>query len=167
MDGIAMLSTRRVGIAVAIGLLALWPVSGYAQVAPPAPALACQQGEYPEFNDGFLALAAALHGTMGGPISCAYADPKGTGDTLQQTTGPGLAFWRKSTNTPTFTDGVQHWALTERGLVTWTGTSIDPPADALAGAGGGDPASYRAYCDRLESDEARAETPICQLIDQP
>jgi hypothetical protein len=48
---------------------------------------------------------------------------------LQQTT-TGLAFWRKATNTPTFTDGSRHWALTSGGLVAWTGPSVDPPATA-------------------------------------
>lgn len=122
----------------------------------------CRPGEYPEFRSGFLDLAIALNGTMGGAISCEYPDPKGSGDTLQQTTGGGLAFWRKRTNTPTFTDGVQHWALTANGLVTWAGASIDPPPNALHGAGGGDPASYRDYCNRLSAED-RADAPICQL----
>src|SRR5439155_9159296 len=43
----------------------------------------------------------------------------------------GLAFWRKFTNTPTFSDGWNHWALTAGGVVTWTGSSIDPPASAV------------------------------------
>jgi hypothetical protein len=38
-----------------------------------------------------------------------------------------LAFWRKSTNTPTFTNGSEHWALTSDGPMTWTGANIDPP----------------------------------------
>jgi hypothetical protein len=44
-----------------------------------------------------------------------------------QETSTGLAFYRASTNTPTFTDGFQHWALTAFGLVNWTGAAIDPP----------------------------------------
>ncbi|MBV9169740.1 MAG: HNH endonuclease [Chloroflexi bacterium] len=57
--------------------------------------------------------------------------PNGTGDTLQDTTS-GLAFWRKSTNTPTFTNGDTHWALTPTGFISWTGSSIDPPGGAAA-----------------------------------
>jgi predicted metalloprotease len=63
---------------------------------------------------------------MGEPVTCEFADPNGTGD-VHQETSKGLAFWRKSTNTPTFTDGNQHWAITAQGLVSWIGTSIDPP----------------------------------------
>lgn len=155
---------RIASMAVALGALLLAPVTASAQ---PAAAFACQPGHYPQFDGGFLELAIALHGTMGGAVSCEYADPNGSGDTLQQTSLGGLAFWRKSTNTPTFTDGAQHWALTSKGLVTWSGSSIDPPMNALAGAGGGDPTSYRDYCDKLDSAEARAEAPICQLIDMP
>ena len=63
---------------------------------------------------------------MGESLSCEYADPHGSGDVVQNT-ARGLAFWRKSTNTPTFTDGSQHWALTVDGLINWTADSIDPP----------------------------------------
>jgi len=62
---------------------------------------------------------------MGTPVECEHPDAV-TGDTLQRTT-VGLAFYRKSTNTPTFTNGSTHWALTPDGLATWTGESIDPP----------------------------------------
>ena len=50
----------------------------------------------------------------------------GTGDMHQQTT-KGLAFWRKGTNTATFTNGSEHWGNTPRGWVEWSGTSVDPP----------------------------------------
>src|SRR5262249_36337290 len=65
-----------------------------------------------------------------------FADPNGTGD-VHQTTTTGLAFWRKSTNTPTFTNGWEHWAHSSRGWLCWTGQSIDPTGDAqlcIAGA---------------------------------
>lgn len=86
----------------------------------------CRSGEAPTYHYGFKALSDALGDRMGTPLSCEYGDPKGTGDT-EQDTAKGLAFFRKSTNTPTFTDGFNHWALTSSGLVTWTGGSIDPP----------------------------------------
>jgi hypothetical protein len=96
-----------------------------AQAAP-----GCAPGETPTYVFGFAALHDKLGATMGSPSSCEYADPNGTGDTEQNTT-VGLAFWRKSTNTPTFTDGSTHWALTPGGDVSWVGASIDPPADAV------------------------------------
>src|SRR4051794_9125632 len=81
------------------------------------------------FAFGFAELKARLQDWMGDPTSCEFPDPNGSGD-VHQRTGTGLAFWRKSTNTPTFTDGWQHWALGSDGLVTWTGDSIDPTANA-------------------------------------
>ena len=95
------------------------------------PASHCGPGEAPAFVSGFANLKTALGAAMGDPVSCEYADPNGTGDTLQDTTA-GLAFWRKSTNTPTFTDGWNRWGLTELGLIAWTGSSIDPPVTVVA-----------------------------------
>jgi hypothetical protein len=96
--------------------------SPLAQAAP-----ACPPGQPPQFDAGFAALQARLGTAMGTPTTCAYPDPTGSGD-VEQNTSVGLAFWRKSTNTPTFTDGYHHWGLTAAGMVTWTGNSIDPPA---------------------------------------
>jgi hypothetical protein len=107
-----------------LAALLLAPASGSAQASPH-----CQPGQSPQFVFGFSTLAGELPAEMGAPVSCEYADPGGTGDTLQDTTG-GLAFWRKSTNTPTFTDGWNHWALIDLGMLSWQGTSIDPPYNA-------------------------------------
>jgi hypothetical protein len=79
-------------------------------------------------------MKAHLGDVLGDPITCEFADPAGSGDVLQQTTR-GLAFWRKSSNTPTFTDGSGHWAVTSAGWVTWTEPSVDPPPTAVAVAG--------------------------------
>jgi hypothetical protein len=107
-------------------------------VATPEPApvppvaqgpLGCRPGEQPEFVFGFAAMKERLGDRMGTPISCEYGDPAGSGDTLQDTS-TGLAFYRKSTNTPTSTNGFEHWGLTSAGLVYWTGSSIDPTPDA-------------------------------------
>jgi len=93
----------------------------------------CAIGDYPRFVYGFAVLRARLGGpVMGEPLTCEFPDPRGTGDVLQLTTR-GLAFWRKSTNTPTFTNGEVHWALTPQSplsVVFWYGPSIDPPPDA-------------------------------------
>jgi hypothetical protein len=95
----------------------------------------CPSGQTPAFRTGFAILAGQLGAVMGTPTSCEYADAAGTGDVQQETT-TGLAFWRKSTNTPTFTNGLDHWALTEQGITHWTGTAVDPPAAAPAMASG-------------------------------
>jgi hypothetical protein len=79
---------------------------------------------------GFGDLHRFLGPIMGEALTCETADPNGTGDVHQQTTG-GLAFWRRSTNTPTFTNGFDHWAHTADGWLCWTGGSIDPPVNAV------------------------------------
>lgn len=90
----------------------------------------CGPGQFPTFQFGFAALKARLGDVMGVPVECAHTDPS-SGDALQHTS-TGLAFYRKLTNTPTFTDGYTHWALTsDRGFVTWTGSSIDPPGTVI------------------------------------
>ncbi|MBV8718810.1 MAG: hypothetical protein JO318_03645 [Chloroflexi bacterium] len=86
----------------------------------------CQPGEAPHFTFGFAMLKDQVGEDMGDPVTCEFSDPNGTGDVHQRTT-TGLAFWRKSTNTPTFTDGFNHWAQTPQGWITWTGASVDPP----------------------------------------
>jgi hypothetical protein len=93
-----------------------------------AQAAFCPPGEQPTFRFGFAALKEQVGDAMGDPTECEHSNPE-NGDTLQATT-TGLSFYRKSTNTPTFTDGFRHWGLTSAGLVAWTGDSIDPPDTA-------------------------------------
>jgi hypothetical protein len=84
----------------------------------------CAPGKRPEFAYGFAALKEIVGERMGEPASCERYGPEG--DALQQTT-TGLARHRKASNTPTFTSGSEHWALTERGVAHWTGSGLDPP----------------------------------------
>ena len=90
----------------------------------------CAPGQAPGYAFGFAALYEILGATMGDPTTCEYGDPNGSGDTLQNTAN-GLAFYRARTNTPTFTNGFEHWGLTATGMVYWTGDSIDPPPDVV------------------------------------
>ncbi|MFN8633924.1 MAG: DUF6782 family putative metallopeptidase [Chloroflexota bacterium] len=126
MVGIA----RIVGTLLALVILVVQPApAARAQGAP-----YCPPGAAPEFVNGFATLKAALGDTMGDPIECEHVDTR-SGD-AHQTTTTGLAFWRKSTNTPTFTDGYRKWALTGQGIVAWVGSANDPPANARSvGAG--------------------------------
>jgi hypothetical protein len=120
------LSRRGFSLLLALGLsLSLVPVTISAQSAT-----SCAPGQTPRYVFGFANLKAAMGAPMGEPTTCEFADPNGTGD-VHQRTSTGLAFWRKSTNTPTFTNGFTHWALTNEGLVAWTGDSIDPPGTVL------------------------------------
>lgn len=123
---------RIVGAFLALTVLLGQPApAALAQSAP-----FCAPGSAPTFVQGFAQLKARLGDIMGDPLECEHTDGS-NGDVLQQTT-TGLSFWRKATNTATFTDGYRHWALTSRGLLTWEGASIDPPATARPASGQSD-----------------------------
>jgi hypothetical protein len=100
--------------------------------AQPAAAQAapfCGQGEVPRFSNGLARLASVVGPSMGQPTECEHTETPG-GDVVQRTS-TGLAYWRKSTNVPTFTTGAEHWAVVDDGLEAWTGTSVDPPRQTL------------------------------------
>jgi hypothetical protein len=130
----------------------------------------CVPGQTPTFVFGFADLKAQIGAAMGEPTTCEFADPNGTGDVHQRTT-TGLAFWRKSTNTPTFTNGFDHWAHSPAGWVTWTGASIDPPnvypefvvANFLNSCQGDDPAK-EAYC-QCALDRIRERYSLTEFLD--
>lgn len=82
----------------------------------------------PRFMGGMATLKTALGDAMGDPIECEHAI-NGGGDT-QQKTSTGLAYYQSQLNVAAFTTGWDHWALTYRGLLYWTGEAVDPPADA-------------------------------------
>jgi hypothetical protein len=117
---------RGVGRLLAALLLSLGGIASpvAAQSAP-----FCAPGQAPQFVFGFAALRQIIGPAMGEAIECEHPN-SANGDTLQRTT-TGLAFYRKSTNTPTFTDGWRHWALLRAGVVAWSGSDIDPPGVAL------------------------------------
>src|SRR5919205_2429923 len=85
---------------------------------------------HPTFQYGFAALKQQLGSAMGDPVECERAIHV-SGDTRQSTT-TGYAYYRTAANVPAFTNGWDHWALTDHGLVHWTGDVVDPPG-ALAG----------------------------------
>jgi hypothetical protein len=86
----------------------------------------CAPGQQPTFVLGFAELRQRVGDAMGQPLECEHTNPE-NGDALQQTS-TGLAYYRKATNSPTFTDGWRHWALTAGGLAYWEGESAEPPA---------------------------------------
>jgi hypothetical protein len=101
----------------------LWESNGFQPAAAH-----CASGQEPGFVLGVAALHDQIGDVMGVPLECEHEGENG--DRIQATStqkGNGLAYWRKSTNTPTFTDGWNHWALTSRGVTKWAGPSIDPP----------------------------------------
>ncbi|HUR09273.1 MAG TPA: hypothetical protein VM347_42510, partial [Nonomuraea sp.] len=112
-------------------------------VAEPAPF--CKADETPGFQNGFAMLADLLGATMGDPVECAHVDAA-SGDTLQETT-TGLARYRTQRNVPTFNAGLEHWALTEDGLVSWGGAGMNPPVRPLAAFVGDNDSTWLRYPD--------------------
>jgi len=104
---------------------ALFTGVGMAQSAP-----FCADAESVNWLDAFAPLSEQLGDVMGDPIECPHPTTEG-GDTVQQTS-TGLAILRMPTGLPSFTDGTTRWALTaDQGLVSWMGTSLDPPRREL------------------------------------
>jgi hypothetical protein len=99
------------------------------QVSTAAAGSGCQP-DHPGFYYGFADLRAQLGNVMGAPVECEHAIHV-DGDTRQRTT-TGYAYYRKSDNIPTFTNGWDHWALTTDGLVHWSGYVVDPPTARTA-----------------------------------
>jgi hypothetical protein len=82
----------------------------------------------PRFVLAMARLKARLGADMGAPTECERV-VDASGDT-EQTTTTGLAYYRASVNTPVFTNGVEHWALTSDGLAHWTTDDLEPPPGA-------------------------------------
>ncbi|GEM_PF-7090097 len=101
------------------------------QPPPPPPVTSaganrfCQAGETPQYRFGFAELKRHLGPKMGEPTECDHISNQ-QGDTTQTTTA-GVAHWNKATNTPTFSTGAEHWAITPDGVVQWTGDAESPP----------------------------------------
>ncbi|MDP6349329.1 MAG: hypothetical protein QF719_06025 [Chloroflexota bacterium] len=103
-------------IRVSVATVLLLLLAFAADPHPAAAAPYCPEGQEPGFSLGFASLQAEIGDTMGAPIECEHSDVL-SGDTLQNTT-TGLAFYRESTGIVMFTDGWNHWALTNYGIVT-------------------------------------------------
>src|SRR5689334_12561296 len=88
----------------------------------------CSSDGAPQVGDGFQTLTAQLGNRIGVPAECQHAEAT-TGD-IQQHTSTGLLYWRKSTNTPSFTDGAEHWAIRGTQILHWTLPDADPPPNA-------------------------------------
>ena len=80
---------------------------------------------HPSFLYGFAALKEQLGPVMGDPLECEHSIHV-NGDARQLTT-TGYAYYRTSANIPAFTSGADRWALTQNGLVHWSGDVVDPP----------------------------------------
>jgi hypothetical protein len=138
-------------------VITIFAVLAPAEIAGAQSDTHCPAGEAPNFSAGFAALKALVGDVMGNAITCEFPDPNGTGDVQQRTT-TGLAYWRKSTNTPTFTNGSNHWAETPDGFVTWAGASADPPQafpDVLVSA-------YLTACENAANSETDRVAAYCQ-----
>ena len=102
-------------------------------VARPSPTTTTAAGEtctagLPRFVHGVAALKAVVGTDMGEPLECERVIDA-AGDTEQRTT-TGLAYYLTATSTVAFTNGWDHWALTDNGTVHWTGQELEPPPGA-------------------------------------
>jgi hypothetical protein len=80
------------------------------------------------FTHGLADLKTVLGAPMGEPVECErVVAPDGS---TEQATTTGLAYYRSATNTVAFTNGVEHWALTARGMLHWRGDDVEPPVGA-------------------------------------
>lgn len=116
------------------------PVASAPVWAASEPAPFCAPDEAPHFAFGIAALHDAIGPIMGDALECEHPN-SANGDTLQQTT-TGLAMYRQSSNTPEFTDGWNHWALTTSGILAWSGGDVTaagvdatPPPASSASSG--------------------------------
>ena len=85
----------------------------------------CLPGQTPAFVFGFAALAQQLGSVMGNATECEHGTI-GSNDTFQKTT-TGVAEYDWCSNTPTFTRGQDHWALTPAGLLHWSAVDAAMP----------------------------------------
>jgi hypothetical protein len=100
------------------------------QLTAPQAMPECEVGEWPAFNYGFAALSLDLGTDMGEPVECEHAITA-LGDTDQRTS-TGLAHYDRASNTPSFHQADDNWALTARGLVFWSGQEAQAPSAAVA-----------------------------------
>jgi hypothetical protein len=114
-----------VGVAALLGASVVTPTSALAQGAA-----YCPPGQPAQFLFGIAELQQRLGPTMGVPLECEHVNPE-NGDTIQHTT-TGLAYYRPSINTPMFTDGQTHWALSNNQMLMWRSTSVEPPQPTAA-----------------------------------
>jgi hypothetical protein len=127
---------RRALVLIPLLLAVLMGISApFLARAEPSPF--CSDETPPKVDQAFASLATVVGEGVGAPIECAHVE-QATGD-LQQATAGGLFYLRKSTNTATFTDGAEHWAVRGAQSLHWTTSEADPPSTAetrtLASAG--------------------------------
>lgn len=77
----------------------------------------CPDTSKPAFARSLIDLQHALGDVMGSPVACPQVDAEGN---VVQVTTTGLAAYRLD-GVSVFASGEDHWALTARGLETWTG----------------------------------------------
>lgn len=94
--------------------------------SPPTGARApfCTDTQKPALAAPIAPLGQRLGSLMGEATECPHDNPE-NGDLLQQTSA-GLAYLRRASQRPTFTDGYRHWAILGDQVVYWEGYSPDP-----------------------------------------
>jgi hypothetical protein len=92
--------------------------------------LALCDAKSPRFLGTLANLQSKLGARMGQPADC--EKPIDAEGNTQQLTTTGLAYYRRSLNLAAFTNGWEHWALTNNQIVHWAGNEVDPPSGATS-----------------------------------
>jgi hypothetical protein len=112
---------RRSALAATLLAAVMGTVAAPAALAAPF----CPAGQPPSFQLGFARLQQQLGAVVGEPLECQHGSPENN-DVIQHTT-TGLLYYRPGINTPIFTNGHEHFAITRQGLVFWRNASVVPP----------------------------------------
>jgi len=87
----------------------------------------CESGRR-RFLGSLANLKTHIGDVMGDAKDCEHAiDADGN---TQQLTTTGLAYYRRRLNIAIFTNGWDHWALSDDKLLRWSGSDVEPPSDA-------------------------------------
>jgi hypothetical protein len=120
----------------AFGVIAVWSPAASAQLVSRIspghrPFGYCAADETPSFTAGFAQLKAELGPIMGDPVECAHADDIYARGGISQGTTAGIVVYLPEQNVSSFflPDMSEHWALTEEGVVYWSGSTygVWPP----------------------------------------
>jgi peptidoglycan/xylan/chitin deacetylase (PgdA/CDA1 family) len=77
-----------------------------------------------QFDDDLRPLRSAVGEVMGQPLDC--ENPTAAGGEMVQATSTGTAWYRRSDNVATFTDGYHRWELSPDGLTYWASPDAVP-----------------------------------------
>jgi hypothetical protein len=124
---LCVVNARTLKASIATLFMATWLILPSAAAAETAPH--CPSDTKPSFTIGFAEMKNLLGEALGEAASCEFRRAE-----QPRRRPPAHHAWNGYLSSryciPQFTDGVQHWEMTPRGLVYWTGDSVEPSPDA-------------------------------------